>query len=349
MTAFAQHPAVRRAWHAVARGVDLDGAPRGVRLCGEDLVVWRNEAGAVSAAHDRCPHRESPLSIGRLVDGVLECAYHGWSFAGDGHCVLVPSAGPGVPVPPRAHLACVSAQERYGLVWIALDEPALPLPEVPEDTDEAFRRIVEPFGVWRAATTRLVDNFCDVAHFPYVHVGTFGATAERTVEPISLEQLGDWYGWRYEVTAANTGAGTVASGQDTGTVERRMTTGFALPFLVRSTIEYPATGLQHVLLLVSTPIDDESSLFTFVVWRNDDRSVPDDEVVAFDRAIGAEDKRMLERVAGTLPLDATTLVNTQADRASVEWRRRLRALLDGETVPFARRSPIRPARQAIQR
>jgi phenylpropionate dioxygenase-like ring-hydroxylating dioxygenase large terminal subunit len=343
MTAFARHPAVRRAWHAVARSADLDDAPRAVRLCGEDLVVWRNETGTVSAAPDQCPHRESPLSIGRLVDGVLECAYHGWSFAGDGRCVLVPSAGPGLPVPPRAHLACVAAQERYGLVWVALDEPPLPLPDVPEDVDGDFRRIVEPFTVWHAAATRLVDNFCDVAHFPFVHVGTFGATADRTVAPVTLEQLGDWYGWRYEVTAANTGPGTVASGQTGLTVERRMTTGFALPFLVRSTIEYPASGLHHVLLLVSTPIDDETSLFTFVVWRNDDRSVPDDEVVAFDRAIGAEDKHMLERVPGTLPLDATTLVNTQADRASVEWRRRLRALLDGDTAAATRRAVVRPA------
>jgi vanillate O-demethylase monooxygenase subunit len=341
MTAFALHPAVRRAWHAVARSVDVGDEPRGVRLCGEDIVVWRNEAGTVSAAPDRCPHRESPLSIGRVVDGTLECAYHGWSFAGDGRCVLVPSAGPGVPVPPRAQLACYAAHERYGLVWVALDDPALPLPEVPEDNDSGFRRIVEPFVVWRTAATRMVDNFCDVAHFPYVHVGTFGAAADRTVAAIELEALGDWFGWRYEVTAANTGTGTVASGQATATVERRMTTGFALPFLVRSTIEYPATGLQHVLLLVSTPIDDLSSLFTFVVWRNDDGSVPDYEVVAFDRAIGDEDKHMLERVPGTLALDATTLVNTQADRASVEWRRRFRALLDGDPAT-ARRTPLRP-------
>lgn len=331
MTAFAFHPAVRRAWHAVARSADVSDVPHGVRLCGDDLVVWRNEEGTVSAAPDRCPHRESPLSIGRVIDGVLECAYHGWSFAGDGRCVLVPSSGPDAAVPPRARLACVATQERYGLVWVALDDPAAPLPDVPEDSDGAFRRIVEPLGVWHAAATRLVDNFCDVAHFPYVHAGTFGADAERKVAPVSLEPLGDWYGWRYAVTAANTGAGTVASGQDAATVERRMTTGFALPFLVRSTIEYPATGLQHALLLVSTPIDDESSLFTFVVWRNDDRSVPDHEVVAFDRAIGEEDKRMLERVPGTLALDATALLNTQADRASVEWRRRFRALLDGET------------------
>ena len=55
--------------------------------------------------------------------------------------------------------------------------------------------------------------------------------------------------------------------------------------------------------------------------------MPADEVLRFDKAIGAEDRRMLERVPGVLPLDATALVSVQADKASVEWRRQLVGLL----------------------
>ncbi len=95
---------------------------------------------------------------------------------------------------------------------------------------------------------------------------------------------------------------------------------------MRSTIHYE-TGLDHIILLFTTPVDDVRSYFTFVVWRNDDHAVPAEEVIAFDRAIGAEDKRMLERVPGVLPLEQTGTVSVQADRASVEWRRRLAALL----------------------
>ena len=54
---------------------------------------------------------------------------------------------------------------------------------------------------------------------------------------------------------------------------------------------------------------------------------------------------MLERVPGTLPLDATTLVNTQADRASVEWRRRLREWF-GTAPPDVRRARPAGGRQA---
>jgi hypothetical protein len=65
------------------------------------------------------------------------------------------------------------------------------------------------------------------------------------------------------------------------------------------------------------------------VWRNDDFAVSGEEVTRLDRLIGAEDKRMLERLRGPLPLDNITLVNVQSDRASVEWKRRLREVLEG--------------------
>ena len=60
--------------------------------------------------------------------------------------------------------------------------------------------------------------------------------------------------------------------------------------------------------------------------------MPAEEVIAFDRAIGAEDKRMLERVPGVLPLDQHGTVSVQSDRPSVEWRRRLSTALQGGTT-----------------
>ena len=158
-------------------------------------------------------------------------------------------------------------------------------------------------------------------HFPWVHTGTFGLGQDPLIPKLNLLQLDeDFYGYIYEVYAANPDEATALSGSEEDVVHRVMTTGFALPFMVRSTIRYD-DGLEHILLLVSTPRDDLESLFTFVVWRNDDHSVEPEEIVAFDRAIGAEDKAMLEQVPGTLPLTRTGVVNVQSDKPSVEWRR----------------------------
>ena len=48
------------------------------------------------------------LSLGRVCDGQLECAYHGWRFAGDGRCVSIPAlpgfvdAGPSSAMRPSS-------------------------------------------------------------------------------------------------------------------------------------------------------------------------------------------------------------------------------------------------------
>jgi phenylpropionate dioxygenase-like ring-hydroxylating dioxygenase large terminal subunit len=241
--------------------------------------------------------------------------------------VRVPSAADHVPPPPRAHLSTLASAERYGLVWVCLGSTPVDgpdgIPVVAHEHDPAFRRINTPVDVWHTSATRMTDNFLDITHFPFVHVGTFGRAQDTRVPRFELEELDDgWFGYRYEVRASNTDLGTLASGQDADVVERAMTSGFHLPFDVRSTIRY-GTGLEHILLLLSTPIDDVTSYFTFVVWRNDDFSVSAEEVIRFDLAIGAEDKRMLELVDGVLPLDQTSLVSVQADKCSVEWRRRL--------------------------
>jgi phenylpropionate dioxygenase-like ring-hydroxylating dioxygenase large terminal subunit len=332
MTTFVHSEAIRSAWHPVAEAADIvEGEPFGFTLLGERLVAWRSESGSIVVAPDVCPHRQAPLSAGTVSSGVLACAYHGWSFGEGGRCVSVPSSGEGATVPPAAHLRSVAAEERYGLVWVCIGEPAGEIPLVAHDDDPAFRRINSGMQHWAVSAPRMVDNFCDISHFPWVHVGTFGGGQSPLVPRIELEELGDgWYGYAYEVDANNPDLAAATTGSADAVVHRRMSTGFHMPLSVKSTIEYES-GLEHILLLCSTPVDDVTSLFTFVVWRNDDHSTDPEEIIAFDRAIGAEDQRMLEQLDGTMPLGRTDLVSVQADRCSVEWRRRFGAMVAGET------------------
>ncbi len=327
MAIFADNPELDNQWHAVAEGAELDSGPRAVRLLGKNYVLWRTPDGGVGAALDRCPHRESPLSIGRVDNGILTCPYHGWAFSDGGTCVRIPSNQDPTRTPPASNLNTVGAQDRYGLVWLCPGEPIGSIPVVPHEENPAFRRINTGVDVWKTSATRMADNFLDISHFPWVHTGTFGRSQDTQVPKIELEELDNgWFGYRYEVTAANPAKAQVTSESDADTVHRWMTSGFHLPFTVRSTIRYES-GLEHILLLISTPIDDESSYFSFVVWRNDDFTTDPQAAIAFDRAIGAEDKKMLEQIPGVLPLSQTGVASVQSDRASVEWRRRLIELL----------------------
>jgi len=324
---FTRNPVLRGYWYAVAQSHDVAPGPLAVTVLGEPLVLWRTADGVLMAARDRCPHRDAPLSLGQVVESGLQCPYHGWTFGASGACVRIPSAPAERAIPPTACLTTTHATERYGLAWVSLDAPVADILAMFYDGHARFRRINTPVEVWRVSATRMADNFMDIAYVPWVHTGTFGRAQSTEVPPLTLEQLDDtFYGYRYTIDANNPDAATVTSGSQTPVVTRWMTTGFALPFTICSTICY-ATGLEHILLLLTTPIDDVTSYFTFVVWRNDDFSVPANEVIAFDRRIGLEDKTMLERIPGVLPLDVAATASVPADRPSLAWRRQFAALL----------------------
>src|SRR5829696_8883155 len=93
----------RNYWYPVMLGRDLRRRPRAVTLCGEKIVLVRDQ-GRVYALHDRCPHRGVPLSIGRCAfPGMLTCAYHGWTYdLQSGDLVAALTDGPDSPVVGKA-------------------------------------------------------------------------------------------------------------------------------------------------------------------------------------------------------------------------------------------------------
>src|SRR5271165_2049168 len=104
-------------WHPVAASAGLPaGKPIPVQLLEREIVLWRDSEGVVHAWDDRCPHRGTRLSIGRIVDDQLICAYHGWRFAGSGRCVHFPAL-PAVTPPETACARSYQVEEQYGLVW----------------------------------------------------------------------------------------------------------------------------------------------------------------------------------------------------------------------------------------
>jgi phenylpropionate dioxygenase-like ring-hydroxylating dioxygenase large terminal subunit len=136
---------LRRYWHPVADAGDVDEAPLCVQLLDEQVVLFRS-GGSVRAFRDLCPHRGAKISMGSVVDGTLVCPYHGFRYDGSGSCVYIPSQPRDLQrIPARLKLAPYHVEERYGLVWVALEEPVAPLPafpqyDHPEFMDPARRR-----------------------------------------------------------------------------------------------------------------------------------------------------------------------------------------------------------------
>ncbi len=60
--------------------VPIQGARVLARATGGDIALFRNNAGAVFALLDRCPHKGGPLSQGIVFGERVACPLHNWSI-----------------------------------------------------------------------------------------------------------------------------------------------------------------------------------------------------------------------------------------------------------------------------
>lgn len=66
----------------------LQNLPCRIMTRSKAFVLWRDDDGHWKALEDRCPHQHKRLSTGRIVEGNLVCAYHGWSFSPEGEIIF---------------------------------------------------------------------------------------------------------------------------------------------------------------------------------------------------------------------------------------------------------------------
>jgi phthalate 4,5-dioxygenase oxygenase subunit len=97
-----------------------------VRLLGEDLVLFRDEQGRHGLISRACPHRGTDLAYGRLEDGGLRCAFHGWLFDVHGNCLETPAEPEGSPLCRNIRQTAYPVVERSGILFAWLGEGAPP-------------------------------------------------------------------------------------------------------------------------------------------------------------------------------------------------------------------------------
>lgn len=165
----------------------LPGKPIGKKLLGTPLALFRDSSGKVQALLDRCPHRHIALSEGKVVNGQIECPYHGWKFNGQGYCTHVPGME---STPYKSPLVpAINAQESMGLIWICLEsstEHTQPIPPSPT-MDQVFSFVIP--ARLRTTLEDAAENLLDGFHTHFVHPGLVrhDSTRQRvqaTVKPI---------------------------------------------------------------------------------------------------------------------------------------------------------------------
>jgi phenylpropionate dioxygenase-like ring-hydroxylating dioxygenase large terminal subunit len=317
-------------WHPVCSEAELDASATGVipaRLLGRDLAIARLDDARVAALADRCPHRSTRLSVGCVADGALRCAYHGWRWGADGRCLEIPSM-PGTAIPSRAQTPSFEATRRHGLIWVRIDDrAATSIPPLPGADDPAMRVVAGVPYTWPTSAPRRVENFVDLSHFAWVHDGSLGRHDEPVPPIPSIERVAGELRFAYDPPALDDVAASALYGASAYRIILPATVDIHFAIAGRP-------GVRRRLWMTACPLDTGSCRSFWYVSRNDGHDEPDDDHLAFQDLVLAEDEPVVcNQVPPELPLEPGVEISVRTDRVSIEYRRWLievvRARRDG--------------------
>ena len=313
-----QDPILLNDWHAVMPAARLAAQNNvaGARLLGEDIVIWQSGDG-IRAWKDLCVHRGTRLSLGKVLpDHRLQCPYHGWTYDDAGKCISIP-AHPEQKPPAKAKAFTYHAQIAYDMVWVCLGEPTCDIPDFEEWHDETYRKILCGAYEFQAAGPRMVENFLDVAHFPFVHEDILGIQ-ERPEIPdyqVTVDEHG--------ITAADI---RIFQPNPDGThIPNWVTYTYKV---YRPLVAYfrKEAEQRFAILLMVTPIAEVRSLMWMWMVMNHGEGT-DETLRAFQDEIAYQDLPIVQsQRPELLPLDLQAELHLRSDKTAIAYRRWLNDL-----------------------
>lgn len=162
---------MRQYWQpvALAEEVPAGSRPLPVRILSEDLVLFRDEAGALGLIQRHCPHRCTDLSFGRIEDGGLRCLYHGWLFNVKGNCLEQPAEPPESRYKDEVKARAYPCREAGGLVFAYLGKSAPPeLPDYEPLRMDDDHRVAQRMPL-NCNYLQALEGGYDPAHLSYLH------------------------------------------------------------------------------------------------------------------------------------------------------------------------------------
>jgi phenylpropionate dioxygenase-like ring-hydroxylating dioxygenase large terminal subunit len=137
-------------------------------------VLFRDSSGRPHALLDRCCHRGVRLSLGKVVDGVLACRYHGWRYDGGGRCVHIPSLTTGRCIPKGVEVPSYPCVEQDGYVWVWIGEPGYALRPLAKISEFAVYRWRQGSIPMQCDMMKGIENNLDWCHPYFTHPWTHG-------------------------------------------------------------------------------------------------------------------------------------------------------------------------------
>jgi len=162
-------PPVPYGWYAVLRSAELrPGRVVNLHYFGRALIAFRGPDGQAAVRDAHCPHYGANLGVGgRVVDGAVECPFHGWRFGPDGRCTYAPFAAR----IPKVSVGGFPVREHSGLIFVHVgpDAPSWEVPEIPEEASSAFAAPIDDVCRSRIHVQEMRENIVDESHFHFIH------------------------------------------------------------------------------------------------------------------------------------------------------------------------------------
>lgn len=214
--------------------------------------------------------------------------------------------------------------ERFGHLWTSPGQPNRDLFTIPEACSPG-RRLIDVGSVRvKCSPLRAVENFLDIAHFPFVHTDILGAEPHTEVERYEVdirEEVDEVWATKvkfFQPQAAKSAAGGVM----TDYMYRVPAPTCAVLYKTCP----PRPGEWDVITLFVQPLTEEwCEVWPWMALYDDVSTMA--EMVSFQQLIFMQDRSILEnQIPRKLPLDPGMEVPTQADMTSVAYRRWLKRI-----------------------
>ncbi|HBB35230.1 MAG TPA: (2Fe-2S)-binding protein [Cyanobacteria bacterium UBA9273] len=188
----------KNGWYPVCFQQDLPiNRPYSFSLYDEPFVLFANKEEQLICLTDRCPHRGTKLSAGQIIDGKIECLYHGWQFGSEGQCLHIPQLPADAKIPVNTCVQSFKVVERQGIIWMWPGEAELAhedcIPTIPNlDKPEFVRsdKITElPCDI-----SYVIEHMLDPAHIHITHHGNQGN--RQKAQPLEMEVI-ESSGWGF--------------------------------------------------------------------------------------------------------------------------------------------------------
>jgi phenylpropionate dioxygenase-like ring-hydroxylating dioxygenase large terminal subunit len=315
-------------WYIILESKELKKhKPLRIKRFDENLALWRDEKNEVCCINDKCCHRGVSLSCGKILNGMLECPFHGFIYDKSGKVQIIPANGKNKPAPETMRVASYRTYEAFGLIWMFWGD------EEKADQEPFFFKELEKFSYstfkdcWNVHYSRAIENQLDVVHLPFVHRTTIGRGNKTLVNgPVVIRenQLITFYVYNIE----DDGKSVPLKPDEIPDYEKLFHLQFHYPNIWQNFI---SDKLRIFAAFV--PVDDENTIIYVRYYQNIVKIPLLKELFNFlgkisNIVILRQDKRV---VITQLPKKSTLKMNERlimGDKPIIEYRKHRQELID---------------------